>query len=177
MELGEELASCSTHFEINDIPHLKEHSVEVLLPLVKYCFPHTAIIPILMGGRRSSLISALARALRIVFDSLMGGTLLVVSTDLAKAEDEETSLRQAAEFLRLLREKDPAGLEAGILDGRISACGWAISSAVLQSGLTEDAGLLVVSDPPIRARQGEGAVTCYGAAAFEQEEGRADGEA
>jgi AmmeMemoRadiSam system protein B len=140
-------------------------------------FPHTSIIPILMGGRRPSLISALARALRIVFDSLMGGTLLVVSTDLAKAEDEGTALGQAAEFLRLLREKDSAGLEAETFDGRISACGWAIGSAVLQSGLTGDAGLQVVSDPPIRAQQGEGAVTCYGAAAFEEEERRAGGEA
>jgi AmmeMemoRadiSam system protein B len=175
MELGEELASCSTHFEINDIPHLKEHSLEVLLPLVKYCFPHTAIIPILMGGRRSSLIAALARALRIVFESLMAGTLLVVSTDLATAEDEGTARKQAEEFLGLIREKDAAALEAAIAGGRISACGGAITAAVLQSGLAETAGFRVVSDPPIRARQSEGSFTCYGAAAFEQEEGRTDG--
>jgi AmmeMemoRadiSam system protein B len=35
-ESGEELASCSTIFEINDMPHLREFSIEVLLPFAKY---------------------------------------------------------------------------------------------------------------------------------------------
>ncbi|MDR1903650.1 MAG: AmmeMemoRadiSam system protein B [Treponema sp.] len=51
--------------------HLTEHSLEVLLPLVKCCFPSAEIVPVLMGGSRQSLISVLARTLNLVLETRM----------------------------------------------------------------------------------------------------------
>ena len=64
-ETCESLASCSTLFEFNDIPHLQETSVETLLPMAAHCFPSAAIVPVLMKGAQPRLVAALARALRI----------------------------------------------------------------------------------------------------------------
>lgn len=166
MELSEALASCSTYFEINDIPHLKEHSVEVLLPFVKFCFPQASIIPILIGGIKPYRISALARALRIILEPLMENTLLVMSTGLSKSHDEKTALVQAAEFIRLLREKDQETLTAAIYDRRISACGGALTAAVLQSGLLHNTRASVTPDVPVIARGDEGQIVCYGVVCF-----------
>lgn len=166
IELSEELASCSTYFEINDIPHLKEHSVEVLLPFVKFCFPHASIIPILIGGITPSRISALARALRIILEPLMGNTLLVMSTGLSKSHDEKNAVAQAEEFVRLLQEKDQETLTAAIYDRRISACGGALTAAVLQSGLLHNTRTSVMPDIPVIARGDEGQIVCYGVVCF-----------
>ncbi|MDR2110537.1 MAG: AmmeMemoRadiSam system protein B [Spirochaetaceae bacterium] len=165
-ELSEELVSCSTYFEINDIPHLKEHSVEVLLPFVKFCFPHVSIVPILIGGIKPSRISALARALRIVLEPRMENTLLVMSTGLSKSHDEETSIAQAEEFVRLLREKDSETLTAAIYDRRISACGGALTAAVLQSGLLNNTRTAATPNVPVIARGDEGQIVCYGVVYF-----------
>ncbi|MDR2965649.1 MAG: AmmeMemoRadiSam system protein B, partial [Treponema sp.] len=66
-ETTEELLFISNHFEINDIPHLGEHSIEILLPFVKYCFPHASIVPILMGQPGAGYIYDLSQAFKTVF--------------------------------------------------------------------------------------------------------------
>ncbi|MDR0590176.1 MAG: AmmeMemoRadiSam system protein B [Spirochaetaceae bacterium] len=170
LPLSAELASCSTYFEINDIPHLKEHSAEVLLPLVKFCFPQASIVPILIGGTKPSLLSALARALWLVLGPLMDHTLLVVSTGLSKNQDEKTALAQAEEFIGLLRKKNQETLTAGIYDRRISACGGALAAVALQSGLLDDTRVSVTPAHPVIARGDEGQIVYYGAVAFSGDE-------
>jgi AmmeMemoRadiSam system protein B len=167
LNLSAELASCSTHFEINDIPHLKEHSVEVLLPFVKFCFPGVSIVPILMSGIEPARIDALARALRSVLEPLMENTLIIISTGLSKTQDEKSALAQAKEFVRLLLEKDPETLTAKIYDRQLSACGGALTAAVLQSGLLDAARVSVVPAFPVTARGDEGQIVCYGGICFD----------
>jgi AmmeMemoRadiSam system protein B len=164
--IGEELLSCSTLFEINDIPHLREHSLEVLLPLIKYCFPGASIVPILMGGSRPLLISALAQALRFVFEPLMGDTLLAVSCNLSMNNDEERARVQAEECVRLLLEKDSPRFSAGVQDGRISACGGPLAASLLESGLTAGLESSFVSDSLIQAKGEENKTVFYGAISF-----------
>jgi AmmeMemoRadiSam system protein B len=166
-EIGEELASCSTLFEINDIPHLKEHSLEVLLPFIKFCFPGTAIIPILMGSSRISLVSALARALHIVFEPLMDRVLFVVSSNLSKNNDENLAFIQAKECIRLLQEKETDKFIAGIYDGRISACGASLIAALLESGILNHREVRSLTDPMGKAYEDGGQTVYYGGVSFE----------
>ncbi|MDR1277496.1 MAG: AmmeMemoRadiSam system protein B, partial [Treponema sp.] len=95
LRMGDEILSRDSRFELNDIPHLREHSLEVLLPFIKYCFPETSIVPILMGGSQPALISALAAVLRTVFEPLMSDTLLVVSCNLSVNNDAGRAKTQA----------------------------------------------------------------------------------
>jgi AmmeMemoRadiSam system protein B len=164
-ELCEELTSCTTLFEINDIPHLREHTIEVLLPFIKFCFPGAAIIPVLMGGSQPSLISALARALDIVFESLIGEVLFVASANLSHNKDYKTARFQAEECLRLLGGKKSGEFTEAIFNGRISVCGAPTVAALLASGVLE--GKAARTGPLKKALGEQGQTVYYGAVSFE----------
>lgn len=164
--LSAELASCNTLFEINDIPHLREHTVEVLLPFIKFCFPGAKIIPLLLGGSRPALISALARALFIVFKSRMADTLFVVSANISKNSDEKKALEQADECIRLLAENDTGAFGAALREGRINPCGGGALAALLESGLLAGRPGKLVSGP-VKARGEENKTVYYGGISFE----------
>ncbi|MDR1863037.1 MAG: AmmeMemoRadiSam system protein B [Treponema sp.] len=164
-KLTREIGSCSTLFEINDTPHLTEHSLEVLLPLVKCCFPSAGIVPVLMGGSRPSLISVLARTLNLVLKNRMKNTLLVVSTNLSANRDPEKARAQADEIIRLLKNKDPGEFLARLEKGRLSACGAPILAGLLESGLLTKKTLCT---GPLFESLGESRETVYyGALSFE----------
>jgi AmmeMemoRadiSam system protein B len=163
--LTRELESCGTLFEINDAPHLAEHSLEVLLPLVKYCFPSAEIVPVLMGGSRPSLISVLARALNLILKNRMKKTLLVVSTNLSANRDPEKARIEADEIIGLLKNKDTLGVLAHLKEGRISACGGPILAGLLESGLLGERTLHV--GPRCDGLGEEKDTVCYGALSFE----------
>jgi AmmeMemoRadiSam system protein B len=137
-ELTEELEFSGEYFEINDIPHLEEHSIEILLPFVKYCFPSASIVPILMGQPGKKYIKDLSCALKDVITPILDETLLVVSCNLSSNNDKETALRLAQECLRLFTEKKAAELSSAILDGKLNACGGGLVAGLLESGLLND---------------------------------------
>ncbi|GHU15216.1 hypothetical protein FACS1894163_01160 [Spirochaetia bacterium] len=166
-EMGNELASCSTLFEVNDIPHLHEHSIEVLLPFIKYCFPHASIVPILMGGVRPPLVGALARALEIAAAPIMEKSLCVVSCNVAMNTNKETARAQAEECVKLLLGKDAAAFCAGLNEGRLTSCGGGLAASLLESGLAADREAHLVSRPLISARGEEDKTVYYGALAYE----------
>jgi AmmeMemoRadiSam system protein B len=163
--LTRELESYSTLFEINDAPHLAEHSLEVLLPLVKYCFPSAGIVPVLMGGSGSSLISALARTLNLALKNRMKKTLLVVSTNLSANMDPEKAHAEADELIRLLTNQNPGDFPAALQEGRVSACGGPILAGLLESGLLE--GKTLCPGPTCEGLGEAGETVCYGALSFE----------
>jgi AmmeMemoRadiSam system protein B len=163
--LTRELGSCSTLFEVNDAPHLAEHSLEVFLPLVKYCFSSAEIVPVLMGGSRPSLISVLARALDLVLKNRMKRTLLVISTNLSTNMDPEKARTEADELIGLLKDKNPQGFMARLKEGRISACGGPILAALLESGLLGEKTLR--PGPRCDGLGEEKDTVCYGALSFE----------
>jgi MEMO1 family protein len=68
MLVCEEIESCGTLFEINDIPHLEEHAIEVQLPFMKSVFSLTPLlIPMISDGNEVAAILAVARALGSCF--------------------------------------------------------------------------------------------------------------
>jgi len=136
-EKNEELEFAGQHIEINDIPHLGEHSIEILLPFVKYCFPSASIIPILMGQPGAQYIHDLAQSLKTVITPVLEETLIVVSSNLSSGSDDVKARHLADECLRLFSEKDAAALASAILDRRLNACGGALVVSLIESGLLE----------------------------------------
>ena len=134
-EANEELESCSTLIEMNDIPHLYEHSLEILLPLVKHFFPAAAIVPILVGGARTAAATALSNALDVVFGSRTESTLFVVSSNLSEHPLKEAAHTQEDAFLSLILEGRYDELPAAVARGEISACGAMAAAALLSSRL------------------------------------------
>ncbi|MDR2134513.1 MAG: AmmeMemoRadiSam system protein B [Treponema sp.] len=166
-EISEEIASCSTLFETNDIPHLREHSIEVLLPFIKYGFPGVKIIPLLMGNPRPALVSALAKALRVVFEPIMDHALLVISSNLSIDSGETPSLRQAEECIRLLLEKNADAFIAGVTEGRLRLCGGGLVASLLKSGLVDSMRARLLTEPLQKSRGEDGEVVYLGALSYE----------
>ena len=161
-KLNRRLTSCSTLIRINDIPHLLEHSLEVLLPLVKYCFPEVKIVPILMSGGRPALISGLARALRISFEECMEESLIVISSTVSQNPDPAAALSMADEFRSILEAMDTRAYLSCLAAGRISACGGALLGALLESGLLEGKQFSSLC-PLAQSMEENGETVCYGA--------------
>jgi AmmeMemoRadiSam system protein B len=137
-EITEELEFAGEYLEINDIPHLGEHSIEILLPFVKYCFPYASIVPILMGQPKQKYIKDLSTALKNVITPVLDETLLVVSCNLSCDNDKTTAHDHAQECLQLFAEKNAPALMSAILEGRLNPCGGALVASLLESGLLDE---------------------------------------
>ena len=135
--ISEKLESISQFLEINDIPHLGEHSIEILLPFVKYCFPHSSIIPILMGQPNVKYIHDLSKALKTVVKPILEKTLIIVSCNLSCDNDCLAAKSLAEEGLRLFLEKNAQELCSAILSGKLNTCGGALAASLFESGLLD----------------------------------------
>jgi len=164
--ISEELEFHGKSFEINDIPHLGEHSIEILLPFVKYCFPHAAIVPILMGQPRAQYIYDLAQALKTVIAPVLDETLIVVSCNLSSDNDRAKARELAEECLRLFSKKDGPALAAAILDGRLNACGGALAVSLFESGLLDKTKACSVNENMVSAVGAENNTVFYNEVSF-----------
>jgi len=160
-EMSEELEFHGNSFEINDIPHLAEHSIEILLPFVKYCFPNASIVPILMGQPKAQYIYDLAQALKAVVAPVLDETLIVVSCNLSCNTDQKTARLSAEEVLRLFFEKDSSALSSAILDGRLNACGGALVAGLFESGLLDRTHACSADDNMVSAISAENNTVYY----------------
>jgi len=133
--VNRKLASCSSYIREDDIFHLSEHSLEVLLPLIKYCFPDVKIVPILVHGSAPVLISGLAKALWVILENCMEKSLIVISSNVSVSCDSALASSMAEEFCSVVSGMDTRGFLARLSDGRINACGGAIIAALFESGL------------------------------------------
>jgi AmmeMemoRadiSam system protein B len=160
------LETYSSHFEEDDIPHLHEHSIEVLLPFVKFFFPHVPIVPVLMGGAREKYITTLAHALRAVFEPVMDETLFVLSFNLAVHSAEAAALDMAGECIKLFNEGRYDELSSSLKNGRIASCGGALVAALLQSGLLDETRPALASESLLSAQGDRDKTVYYGAFSF-----------
>jgi AmmeMemoRadiSam system protein B len=160
-EISEELEFHSHFFEINDIPHLSEHSIEILLPFVKYCFPDASIVPILMGQPKAQYIYDLAQALKTVITPVLDETLIVVSCNLSSDGDQKTARFLAEEVLRLFSEKNSPALASAILDGRLNACGGALAAGLFESGLLDETYTCTAAENMVSAVSAENNTVYY----------------
>ncbi|MCL2276694.1 MAG: AmmeMemoRadiSam system protein B [Treponema sp.] len=136
-EVSEELKFNSKYFEINDIPHLTEHSIEILLPFIKYCFPDASIIPILMGQPKTQYIYDLGQALKKVIAPILDETLIVVSCNLSCDPNPVIALHSAEECIRLFSKKNAQELSAAFFNGSLNSCGGALVAGLFESGLLD----------------------------------------
>jgi len=166
LEIIDALESFSPLFEIDDIPHLKEHSLEVLLPFIKYCFPETSIVPILMGKPNKAVVNALASALKEVLALVMENTLLVISFNISVHHGKEEAMDMAWECFKLLGDRNCDELCKMLQSGRIVSCGGGLVTALLQSGLVDTMNPKLVSSSLQSAQGEDGRTVYYGAFSF-----------
>ncbi|MCL2192064.1 MAG: AmmeMemoRadiSam system protein B [Treponema sp.] len=160
------LESYSPLISVNDIPHLHEHSIEVLLPFVKYFFPNSSIVPILMGGQKKQHTRILADALHAAFEPIVEDTLLIVSFNLTVYPDNPAELETIEECMRLFREGKLRQLHTAFETGKITGCGGALVTALLQSTLLNGTRPYLASESLLSALGEQDKTVYYGAFSF-----------
>ena len=165
-EISEELEFNGKFIEINDIPHLGEHSIEIILPFVKYCFPKASIVPVLMGQPDAQYIHDLAYALKAVITPVLEQTLIVVSCNLSCDNNQAAARLHAEECIRLFSEKNAPELASAILDGRLNACGGALVVSLFESGLLNMTKTCLAADSMVSAVDVENNTVFYSEVSF-----------
>jgi len=158
-KFNRKMALYSSSITINDIPHLSEHCLEVLLPIIKYCLGGVKIVPVIMNGEKPALISCLAKALALILESHMEESLVVVSSNVSRNKDPALALSMAEEFRSLLLKMNTKTFRARYAQGSISACGGAIVAALLESGLLKGRKFSALT--PLSSGVGEEGDTLY----------------
>jgi AmmeMemoRadiSam system protein B len=129
----ERLLAADPLFVSSDLPHLEEHCLEVQLPFLAHLFPGALIVPLLVGETTLPAIQALARALRLTFDSEPDYTGFVATANMASYMKGTDTAAEAEAFIRLIEDRDWRGIAAAAEGGRTSSCGAAGVAALLCS--------------------------------------------
>lgn len=131
----EELLGCATAITESDIPHLEEHSVELLLPFLRHVFPDATLVPILTGRAGRAAVLSLSRALELCFGDDLESTLFIISANAATTVPRGKGSREEADaFLDLVAERRWSDLLEQADRGTISCCGARGLASVLAFG-------------------------------------------
>jgi hypothetical protein len=94
---------------VDDVPHTREHALEVELPFLQRACPEgLEILPVAVGRARAEEVAALIESL---------DALVVVSTDLSHYHDHETAREIDGQTAEAVVRRDPGAI------GDTSACG------------------------------------------------------
>lgn len=116
----------ATPLELDRDAHLREHAIEVELPLLQHRQPALRIAPLCLGplslGDCQRLGAGIAAAVRAV-ESRDTSVLLVASTDMSHYVPAGAARELDAQALDQMTALDPAGLYATVRRHGISMCG------------------------------------------------------
>lgn len=125
------LAARGPDFRYDELPHLEEHCLEVLLPFLQVLHPEARFVPVLLGRVSRRCVESLSEALERLTRGCLESTLFVVSSNMSTFLPSEESGAQAREVLERIQAMDwEALLERGG-GKRLGACGAACVAAIL----------------------------------------------
>lgn len=120
-EVAELLIDTVPFFEADTKAHLREHSIEVLLPFVQHRNPAAKIVPVSISLRG---LDQLLEAGVSLANALMGtDVLLVGSTDMTHFESVSAAAAKDEPALRAIMALDPEALYRHVIDNRVTMCG------------------------------------------------------
>lgn len=122
-ELSEAMLECSTSFVKNDIHHMEEHCLEIIIPYIQTLFPKAKLLPILVHGSSPVLVKVIATALNLQFSKREAKTLFIVTSNLFGLSPKPESLSTALNFISLIKQGDPWEIVKAYEKKEIDACG------------------------------------------------------
>jgi AmmeMemoRadiSam system protein B len=172
-KINQELMSCNTLFELNDIPHLREDVMETHFPFIKYMFPDASFIPILIGGFEQKTMNSLASALNVVFGPILNETLFIITSNSSAHIDPQISKTQFEKFIALVKQGKGEELLRNYQEKNISCCGTLAIAAMLESGLLGNSIIAQVPHSDGSILDVDGKTVYYTALNFSQKTGSA----
>ncbi len=135
-DLAQQVLARCPHAEADTSAHQQEHCLEVQLPFLQHGNRHIRIVPIVLGTRDPALCRSVGESLAAIVsatDAAGGRPLLVASTDMNHYESDAVTREKDRHAIAAIAGLDPEGLDAAVIDHRISMCGIAPTLAVLHA--------------------------------------------
>lgn len=125
--INEELASTiknnSRLVKENSAAHLREHSIEVQLPFIKYLNDRASIVPITIMPIRYPDCLDVGKAVAAAIKGIEGNTLIVASSDMTHYKPRSHAKEQDMLAIEKILSLDPEGLYKTVTKNNISMCG------------------------------------------------------
>jgi AmmeMemoRadiSam system protein B len=132
-ELSQQFAAEVPGFVWDHVPHVEEHAIEVLLPIIARLAPATRLVAITIGRADLEQIHLCGAAMAEIVRDRLDTMLFVVSSDMNHFANERETRRHDALALEALEALDPDRLYATCLQQRISMCGMVPAAMVLSA--------------------------------------------
>ena len=127
IDIAEDLADClKRHARLDDdeLAHVHEHAIEVLLPFLKRKQPRVRIAPVCLARLSLADCLALGEALAVGIREFGRRVLLVCSTDMSHYISAELARELDQLALDQIQTLNPSGLYQTVTERRISMCGF-----------------------------------------------------
>ena len=130
--LAKEIFEASDIIDMDDLAHLREHSIEVQLPFLQYIYSEFEFVPICMGFQDLETSREVGRALA---ETLKGkNSLIIASTDLNHMEPQPSAEPKDRGVIERILSMDEAALQNWVRSRRVSMCGYGpVSAAIVAS--------------------------------------------
>lgn len=124
-----------TELELDRDAHLREHAIEVQLPLVHARRADVRIVPIVLARMDRARCRRLGEGIARAIAACGSEALLVASTDMSHYVPAETARQLDARALAHVVALDPDGLHALVERERITMCGYVPTTVALHGAL------------------------------------------
>ena len=162
----DKLLSYSPVFQINDIPHLEEHCIEIQLPFIAHLFPDAEIVPILIGSNSSKLVKILVDALRDLTGNSFDNILFAASSNIVSYMEQDTAHEYCSYLLDLIKSENISDILAEVDKCKLKSKGLS-TIAVLKSLIGENAEIdILKTKDSTKTGKDNGKVVCYAAVSF-----------
>ncbi|MDX9801021.1 MAG: AmmeMemoRadiSam system protein B [Spirochaetia bacterium] len=101
-DMVKKLENADPCFQLNDLPHLEEHCIEMQLPFIHYLYPDADIVPILVGSGKKEILEIVSDALKTIFRDKLEKTLFVVSANMSAYLPVEEANGHCEQLLQVL---------------------------------------------------------------------------
>jgi AmmeMemoRadiSam system protein B len=122
-ELADALLAADPHIVPDTAAHLREHSLEVVIPFLRRINPSVNIVPMAIASRVFGHVEAVGRAIGQVLKALDRPVSIVVSSDMSHYISHDEARIQDSLALEAAVELDPTGLFDTVRAHSISMCG------------------------------------------------------
>lgn len=119
----------------DDLPHLREHSLEVHLPFLQFLRPDVEIVPISLGFGDTGRVGSLATILAEVVSASTEPVLIVASSDMTHYESADAARVKDQLAIDRFRALDPEGLVSVCRRHRITMCGVIPAAVMLKTAI------------------------------------------
>lgn len=117
------IVDSETGFSFDRTAHVREHSLEVIVPFLHYLNPSTRIVPICVSESDPSILEKAGEALANVISESSVPVSMVVSSDMSHYISAEQAKKLDSMALENVVRVDPLGLYSTVSRNGITMCG------------------------------------------------------